>query len=140
MAGAEDPATLSGLCQAMAIAMVGGRCSSGQGRMRLSSRKEVRAKLSSMMITRFWSVGRRHPYWSASDLAQGLVVLSDMPWDRDRVSQESIQWQTHVDENIRFEGWTSSVEGVEPKPCEGEESDEGRGGLGCRYVSERVAV
>jgi hypothetical protein len=35
MAGAEEPATLSGLCQAMAIAMVEGILSSGQRRSRI---------------------------------------------------------------------------------------------------------
>lgn len=98
MAGAEDPATLSGLCQAMAIAMVGGSCSD-QRRMRLSSK--VRVKLSSMMMTRFWSAGRRHPYWSTSFLAQGPAVLSTMPWGCGRESRRNVQSQSHVDENVR---------------------------------------
>lgn len=107
MAGAEDPATLSGLCQAMAIAMVGGRFSSGQRKMRLSSRARVRAKLSSMMITRFWSEGRRHPYWSTGVLAQGPVFLGNMPWivvgSRGRESSRSLTWM-RIFEDSEVEG------------------------------------
>jgi hypothetical protein len=58
MAGADEPATLSGLCQAMAIAMVGGRRSSGQRRLMFVVVVEgAKGRLSALMITRFWSIG-----------------------------------------------------------------------------------
>lgn len=57
MAGAEEPATLSGLRQAMAIAMVGGRRLSGQRRWMVLDVDAVNEGLEgsgSLMMTRFW--------------------------------------------------------------------------------------
>jgi hypothetical protein len=61
MAGADEPATLSGLCQAMAIAMVGGRRASGQRRLMVVVIVEDAKGNFGFDITRFWSTGPGMP-------------------------------------------------------------------------------
>lgn len=59
------------------------------------------------MITRFWSVGRRHPYWSTGVLAQGPVVLSNMPWEWSSLKGESPVAVSRGGESSYVEGWSS---------------------------------
>jgi hypothetical protein len=79
MAGADEPATLSGLCQPMAIAMVGRRWSSGQRRLMIEVVAEDEGSLvdddHQILVRRY-----RHPYWQTGLLAQVYrMAVSNIP-------------------------------------------------------------